>query len=192
MDGSSERPAFEDAKGVVPEPTNRGARIGLVIALVVGIAFAGLLAVRVKQAISKREVVASERSATEARGQHKDPTVTAHPLPTKWVPRVDLTGTLKPWRDADVGFETPGRLVRVSVAVGDKVGAGQVLAVLDASRAAAQVGQAESHLATSDSAFRASVTRFYNRMRAALAAANLKDFGIAYDSLGALVAPKRK
>ncbi|MEP6857240.1 MAG: UPF0182 family protein [Gemmatimonadales bacterium] len=51
---------------------------------------------------------------------------------------------------------------------------------------------AESHLATSDSAFRASVTRFYNRMRAALAAANLKDFGIAYDSLGALVAPKRK
>lgn len=51
---------------------------------------------------------------------------------------------------------------------------------------------AESHLATSDSAFRASVTRFYSRMRAALAAANLKDFGIAYDSLGALVAPKRK
>ncbi len=51
---------------------------------------------------------------------------------------------------------------------------------------------AESHLATSDSAFRASVTRFYNRMRAALGAANLKDFGIAYDSLGALVAPKRK
>ena len=51
---------------------------------------------------------------------------------------------------------------------------------------------AESHLATSDSAFRAAVTRFYNRMRAALAAANLKDFGIAYDSLGALIAPKRK
>jgi uncharacterized membrane protein (UPF0182 family) len=51
---------------------------------------------------------------------------------------------------------------------------------------------AELHLAATDSAFRAAVTRFYNRMRAALAAANLKDFGIAYDSLGALVAPKRK
>jgi hypothetical protein len=31
------------------------------------------------------------------------------------------------------------------------------------------------------------VTRLYNRMRAALAAADLKAFGIAYDSLGALI-----
>ncbi|MFL5488590.1 MAG: UPF0182 family protein [Gemmatimonadaceae bacterium] len=38
-----------------------------------------------------------------------------------------------------------------------------------------------------DSTFRAAVTRFYNRMRAALAAADLKAFGVAYDSLGALI-----
>jgi hypothetical protein len=44
----------------------------------------------------------------------------------------------------------------------------------------------------SDSAFRAAVIRLYNRMRAALASANLKEFGIAYDSLGALIAPVRK
>jgi len=50
----------------------------------------------------------------------------------------------------------------------------------------------ESPLATGDSAFRAAVTRLYNRMRAALAAASLKEFGIAYDSLGALIAPTRK
>jgi uncharacterized membrane protein (UPF0182 family) len=43
-----------------------------------------------------------------------------------------------------------------------------------------------------DSAFRAAVTRLYNRMRAALAAANLKEFGAAFDSLGALIAPARK
>jgi len=49
-----------------------------------------------------------------------------------------------------------------------------------------------SPLTTSDSAFRTAVTRLYNRMRAALAAANLKEFGIAYDSLGALIAPARK
>ena len=42
-----------------------------------------------------------------------------------------------------------------------------------------------------DSTFRASVTRLYNRMRAALAAADLKAFGIAYDSLGALIAPHK-
>ena len=46
---------------------------------------------------------------------------------------------------------------------------------------------AESSVAI-DSTFRASVTRLYNRMRAALAAADLKAFGIAYDSLGALIA----
>ncbi len=40
---------------------------------------------------------------------------------------------------------------------------------------------------TADSTFRAGVTRLYNRMRAALAAADLKAFGIAYDSLGALI-----
>jgi uncharacterized membrane protein (UPF0182 family) len=49
---------------------------------------------------------------------------------------------------------------------------------------------AESGL-TIDSTFRAAVTRLYNRMRAALAAADLKAFGIAYDSLGALIAPHK-
>jgi RND family efflux transporter MFP subunit len=135
---------------VPPAPASRGARIGLIIALVLGVAFVGLLGVRVKQALGKRDQVASERTASEARSQHKEPSLTTRPAPTKWVPRVDLTGTLKPWRDADVGFETPGRLVRVSAAVGDKVTAGQVLAVLDASRAAAQVGQAESQVASAE------------------------------------------
>lgn len=50
----------------------------------------------------------------------------------------------------------------------------------------------ESPMTTSDSAFRTAVTRLYNRMRAALAAANLREFGIAYDSLGALIGPSRK
>ena len=43
-----------------------------------------------------------------------------------------------------------------------------------------------------DSTFRAAVTRLYNRMRAALAAADLKAFGIAYDSLGALISPTHR
>ena len=51
---------------------------------------------------------------------------------------------------------------------------------------------ASAPLAGSDSAFRAAVTRLYNRMRAALTSANLREFGIAYDSLGALIAPARK
>jgi uncharacterized membrane protein (UPF0182 family) len=38
-----------------------------------------------------------------------------------------------------------------------------------------------------DSTFRASVTQIYNRMRAALAEGDLKSFGSAFDSLGALI-----
>jgi len=51
---------------------------------------------------------------------------------------------------------------------------------------------AERSPAAGDSTFRAAVTRLYNRMRAALAAADLKAFGIAYDSLGALITPQPK
>jgi RND family efflux transporter MFP subunit len=127
----------------------RGARVGIIIGLALAVGFVGLLGVRVKQALVKKEAVAGEREQAQARVLQKEPIKTTHPTLTKWVPRVDLTGTLKPWRDADLGFETPGRLVHVGVAVGDMVKAGQVLAVLDTSRAAAQVGQAESQVAAS-------------------------------------------
>jgi RND family efflux transporter MFP subunit len=147
MDGSSGPPNNH----VVPVhgSSGRGARVGLIIGLALGVAFLGLLGVRVKQALGRKEAVAGEREQAQARVSKKEPIKTTHPTSTKWVPRVDLTGTLKPWRDADVGFETPGRLVHVGVAVGDVVKAGQVLAVLDTSRAAAQVGQAQSQVAAS-------------------------------------------
>jgi uncharacterized membrane protein (UPF0182 family) len=48
----------------------------------------------------------------------------------------------------------------------------------------------EASIAT-DSSFRAEVTRLYNKMRAALAGADLKAFGLAYDSLGALIGPRK-
>lgn len=129
-----------------PVVHTKRAGVGVVIVIVLGVAFVGLLGVRVKQATAKRANVAAERASAEAKGAIREPLRTAKAEPTKWMPRVDLTGTLKPWREADVGFETGGRLVRVSVSIGDKVEGGQTLAVLDASRAAAQVGQAESQV----------------------------------------------
>jgi RND family efflux transporter MFP subunit len=143
-------PHETDGSDSAGPPAKTGARLGVFIAVGLGIAFLGVLGVRVKQSVAKRENVAKERVATEARGVTKEAIVTARAVSTKWVPRVDVTGTLKPWRDADVGFETPGRLVRVSAAIGDRVAAAQVLAVLDASRAAAQVGQAESQVAAAE------------------------------------------
>ncbi len=44
---------------------------------------------------------------------------------------------------------------------------------------------------TTDSTFRSAVARLYNKMRAALAAADLKAFGAAYDSLGVLIGPHK-
>jgi RND family efflux transporter MFP subunit len=144
MDRST--PHGTELRGHVAAPTGarRGTRIGLVVALGLGVGFLGLLGVRVKQAIAKKGAVAQERAAAEGKPKVKEPQKTVRPVPTTWVPRVDLTGTLKPWRDADVGFETQGRLVKIGVSVGDKVTDGQVLAFLDNSRAVAQVGQAES------------------------------------------------
>lgn len=148
MEGST--PYGTESRGGMPTPPQtlggpkRGSRIGLVIALGLGVGFLGLIGVRVKQAVAKKETLAAERAVAEAKPKVKEPQKTVRPAPTTWIPRVDLTGTLKPWRDADVGFETQGRLVRIGVSVGDKVSEGQVLAFLDNSRAVAQVGQAES------------------------------------------------
>lgn len=139
-------PYGSQSRSSMPPParTKRGARVGLVIALAVGVGFLGLLGVRVKQAVAKKDAVAQERVATEEKQKVREPQKTMRPVATTWIPRVDVTGTLKPWREADVGFETQGRLVKIGVNVGDKVTEGQVLAFLDGSRAAAQVGQAES------------------------------------------------
>lgn len=150
---SSDRPPYPHeatTSPAGPPPAKRGVRVGLVIVAALGLGFAGLLAVRVKQATARNAAVAREREEAQGKAVKREPTKTVRPTPTRWMPRVDLTGTLKPWRDADVGFETPGRLVRVSAAIGDKVTTGQTLAVLDASRAAAQVGQAESQVAAGE------------------------------------------
>lgn len=137
---------MEGAGATRTQARSKRAGIGLVVALALGVAFVGLVGVRVKQATAKRASVAAERASAEGRANGAEPLRTVKAEPAKWMPRVDLTGTLKPWREADLGFETSGRLVRVAASIGDRVEAGQVLAVLDGSRAAAQIGQAQSQV----------------------------------------------
>lgn len=151
MDGNGgsardERPGTRATSMLTASP-RRGSKIGLLVVLGLGVAFLGVIGVRVQQATQKRAAVAVERQAAEAALAKRDPLGAVRPVAAKWVPRVDVTGSLKPWREADVGFEMPGRLVRVAVSAGDRVAENQVLAVLDGSRAVAQVGQAESQVA---------------------------------------------
>lgn len=130
------------SSAVGPSPAPKGGRAVLVVGLLVGLGFAGLMGSKVVKALDKRKSTAAEREVAVAELTKKQPVEVAHPLPMRWKPRVELTGTLRPWREADVGFELAGRLVKLDVATGDKVRAGARLAVLDASRAGAQVNQA--------------------------------------------------
>ncbi len=130
-------------RAVEPTPAPpKGGRAIVVVGLVIGIAFAGLMGSKVVKALDKRKATAVERDTTAAELAKKLPVEVASPVPMKWKPRVELTGTLRPWREADIGFELAGRLVKLNVQTGDKVRAGMQLAVLDASRAGAQVNQA--------------------------------------------------
>jgi RND family efflux transporter MFP subunit len=132
---------------VTPTPSTsstRGTRVvmGLVVLSLVGVG--GLIGTRVKQALAKKEQVAADRSAVQAAAVKKPALHVAQPVAMTWKPVVDITGTLRPWREADVGFELGGRLVGLNVAAGANVRSGATLAVLDVSRAAAEVSAAEA------------------------------------------------
>ncbi len=122
----------------------RGSRVALFIATILAVALAGLIGVRVKQALAKKAALVDQRVAAQASAQAKPLLGTISPAPIRYRPTIDVTGTLRPWRDADVGFELGGRLQKVLVSIGDEVHEGQTLAILDGSSAAAQVLQAEA------------------------------------------------
>jgi RND family efflux transporter MFP subunit len=123
-----------------------GARIAIVTLVACTVGVLGIGGVRAKQAIAKRDAFAVERETARVASGRKAPTAVAHPVQTTWKPHIEVTGTLRPWREADVGFELGGRLTRLNVQAGDKVHAGAVIAVLDAARAGAQVNQAEAQV----------------------------------------------
>ncbi len=54
------------------------------------------------------------------------------------------SGTIEPAQNPDLSFQSPGRIARISVAVGQQVNAGQVLASLDTLALSAQLKQAQA------------------------------------------------
>lgn len=60
------------------------------------------------------------------------------------VQEVSVTGSVKPTRSVDLAFERGGRVSSVNVSVGDRVRAGDILAVLYSNDIAAQLSQAEA------------------------------------------------
>lgn len=65
---------------------------------------------------------------------------------TDLVYEVSAIGKVKPAESVDLAFEKSGRITGINAAVGNKVSAGMLLAVIDSSELAAQLAQAEAGL----------------------------------------------
>ncbi len=79
-------------------------------------------------------------------GEEEVKTITVHPAP--FAQQVAVSGKVTPAREVDLGFTASGRIARVNVSVGSRVGAGTVLASLDSADLAANVQQREAALDT--------------------------------------------
>ena len=138
----SNRESLSDA--APPRASGRGARVAMFVVVVLLLGFGAFLGVRVKQALARKEALVGERAAAQAAVLKKAPAVLVHPVATQWKPRIDVTGTLRPWREGEVAFTVGGQLLRINVGVGDAVRVGQPLAILDTTRVVAEVGVADA------------------------------------------------
>lgn len=109
-------------------------------------------ATQAQAAVAQRRVAEAERNAAIAKQPEKVTVVSGSAA--KWLPRVELDGTLAAEQSASVGFKVGGKIGSLKVKVGDQVRAGALLATLDATEAgaqaaamAAQVRAAEAQLA---------------------------------------------
>ena len=103
--------------------------------------FAALVAWRVQEALSRRDVAAVR---TEAAGPIPVQVATVERRDISGM--IELSGTLRPANEVDLAPEVPGRVVSVAVAVGARVKKGDELAQLDATDLALALDQAEGAL----------------------------------------------
>lgn len=109
-----------------------------ITAVALGLGLFAFIGVRVKETLGERKALAATMAQRTEEAQRRAGVAVAHAKPKAWRPTIPVTGTLAPVQEADVGFKTGGRLVKVGAEVGDHVKAGQLLAALDVSEARAQ------------------------------------------------------
>jgi RND family efflux transporter MFP subunit len=131
-------------------PPARGFKYGKLVLALSALGLATLVGWRVQDALATRAQVGEERVevARKAQAAASGPRQVEIVHGTAGVlrPRVGLEGSLAPLEEADVGFKVGGRLAQVKVTLGTQVKAGQLLGLLDASEAAAQLRAAEAAL----------------------------------------------
>jgi RND family efflux transporter MFP subunit len=98
----------------------------------------------VRGSVEARRAADSERAAALAREPQRVHVVSGSP--ERWLPRVDLDGTLEARHSAELGFKVGGRLARVNVEIGAVVRTGTLLGQLDGAEAAAQARGIEAQV----------------------------------------------
>jgi RND family efflux transporter MFP subunit len=142
--------------------SRRRSRGTLVVVLLVVVALGAWFAIRLQAALKTQRELAEERDAV-AKAAAAQPSAAATGTtattkvttlvagkPETWQPEVQFEGTLQPVREADLGFKVAGRLAQIRVRLGDRVSAGQTLAVLDATEAEAQVEASRAQVRASE------------------------------------------
>jgi RND family efflux transporter MFP subunit len=106
-----------------------------------------------------------------------------------------ITGTLRPWREADVRAQVPGAVTEIRVERGDRVAAGQVMAVLDAEGIRSQAAGAEAQVAAARAAVALALRQLESARRlheaGALSDIDLQSAEAGYESAQAQLAAAR-
>ena len=126
--------------GLMRGGASRFALAVLTAAALVAVAVIGVSALRAAEA-GPRSVVSAEALQVEtfsARYQSQAAMETRYP------------GLVSAWRTSALGFESGGRIETVTVRVGDRVAAGDVLATLDTRTLEAQLAAARAEAAAAD------------------------------------------
>jgi RND family efflux transporter MFP subunit len=99
---------------------------------------------KAQAAVAERRVAEAERNAALAKQPEKVNVVSG--VAAKWLPRVELDGTLSAEQSASLGFKVGGKIGALKVKVGDQVKAGSLLATLDSTEAGAQAAAASAQV----------------------------------------------
>ncbi len=153
MRESTSEPLVQGVEEAPPAPSRPRARGTLIVLVLVLAGLGAWFAVRLQSALktqkelaAEREQVAKEAVAKAAKPASAQLTALIAPKAESWQPEVQFEGTLQPVREADLGFKVPGRLAQIRVRLGERVSAGQTLAMLDATEAEAQLKAAEAQV----------------------------------------------
>jgi RND family efflux transporter MFP subunit len=135
---------------VIHEPPTLAKRLALLGVLLVVAVLGGAIVVRMQSAMAEQAQLAVDRDAAAARASEAPEVEVIHPAAAQLTPLVVMSGALEPAQSADLGFEVPGRIARVDVALGQHVHAGDVLATLDRASVGAQANASQAAIGVAE------------------------------------------